>query len=370
MSRILLLTLTSGLIFAQQQTAPPATPPAQPAQAAPQEPLHSFNVSIERVVAPVVVFDRNGNTVSGIRPDQFRLFDNNKEQNIQVDETFVPISLVIAIQSNTEVNSILPQVNKIGNLIKPLILGDQGEAAVIDFDARVRMLQDFTSDPEKITLAVRKIYAGGMMSHLNDAVDEGVRMLSRRPGNRRRILLLISETRDEGSAATARETLIEAQIKNVQVYQVTMSRLVGKLTAPPDVKYDTVPPAMRPMPAGVAATPTSVMQTFGTEGNSAEFLPLLMEIYKDAKSIFKTTPVRVYTKGTGGEEFSFYGGRGLEQAIQRIGEDLHSEYTLSYSPNNKEEGGFHQIQVVVEGHPEVPIKGGIKVRPGYWAATH
>ena len=375
MHRLLLLTLVSGLIVAQQQAptqTPQQTPPGQqnPQSQPDQNPLQRIVITTQNVVAPVIVFDRNGNTVAGIRPDQFHLFDNGKEQNIHVDETFVPISMVVAIQSNAEVEKILPQVNKIGNLIKPLILGDLGEAAVVTFDSRVRVLQDFTSDPDKITMAIRKIYAGGMMSHLNDAVDESVRMLHNKPGNRRRILLLISETRDEGSAASARGTLIESQMQNVRIYQVTMSRLLGKLTAAPDVKYDTQPPAMAPMPSGVAATPTSVMQAYGTEGGSAEFMPLLLEIYKDAKAIFKTTPVQVYTKGTGGEEFPFYGGRGLEQAMQRIGADLHSEYTLSYSPNNKEEGGFHRIEVTVTGHPEIPIKNGIKVRPGYWAATH
>jgi VWFA-related protein len=371
MFKILLLTLATGLIIAQQQTPPAQTAPAQ---TAPQDlPMQRIVVSTERVVAPVVVFDQRGNTVSGIRADEFHLYDNDKEQNISVDETFVPISMVIAIQSNAEVEKILPQVNKIGNLVKPLLLGDLGEAAVISFDSRVKVMQDFTSDPDKITASVRKIYAGGMFAHLNDAVDESIRMLrsrgSARGGNRRLILLLISETRDQGSAATARETLIELQLHSIQVYQVTMSRLLGKLTAAPDVKYDTAPPASVPMPAGVAATPTTVMQTYGTEGNSATFIPLLMEIYRDAKAIFKTTPVQVYTKGTGGEEYPFYGGHGLEQAIQKIGEELHSEYTLSYSPNNKEEGGFHRIQVSVSGHPYIG-KNGIKVRPGYWAATH
>jgi len=352
--------------MAQQQQTPPAQ--TQPAEA----PLNRFIIGTTRVVAPVIVFDRDGRTVGGIRPDEFHLYDMGKEQNIQVDETFVPISLVVAIQCTSEVEKLLPQVSKIGNLIKPLVLGDLGEAAVMTFDSRVKVLQDFTADPDKITKAVRNIntYSGGSMAHLNDAVDESIRMLRARTGNRRRILLLISETRDQGSAAGTRETLIEMQLQSVRVYQVTMSRLLGKLTAAPDVQYDTRPPAMVPMPSNTVATPTTVMQTYGTEGNSATFIPLLMEIYRDAKAIFKSSPVQLYTKGTGGEEFPFYGGHGLEQAIQRIGEDLHSEYTLSYSPTTKEEGGFHDIKVVVSGHPEVPIKNGIKVRPGYWAATH
>ena len=44
-------------------------------------------------------------------------------------------------------------MKKIGNLIAPLMIGDQGEAAVIAYDSRIRTLQDFTSDPDKITKA-------------------------------------------------------------------------------------------------------------------------------------------------------------------------------------------------------------------------
>ena len=65
----------------------------------------------------MLVFDRNGDYVNGLRPEQFRLFDNDKEQNIQVDVTFTPISLVILVQANAHVEGLLPQVSEIGNLI-------------------------------------------------------------------------------------------------------------------------------------------------------------------------------------------------------------------------------------------------------------
>ena len=54
----------------------------------------------------------------------------------------------------------------------------------------------------------------------------------------------------------------------------------------------------------------------------------------------------------------------MEQALARIGEELHSQYLLSYNPSNKEEGGYHTIRVAVE-------KPGLKVRTrtGYWMAA-
>jgi hypothetical protein len=144
-----------------------------------------------------------------------------------------------------------------------------------------------------------------------------------------------------------------------------MSRIIEKLTAPQEVpRPDPLPPAMYPMPSGVPATPNTIMQAYGTQGDSAQFVPLLIEIYRDAKAIFKRNPVEIFTNGTGGTEFSFYRHNGLEDAIERIGEQLHSEYLVSYDPNNKLEAGFHTISVYVSS----PAAKRIQVRPGYWRA--
>jgi VWFA-related protein len=334
---------------AQQQDQPPAT---------------RIGITVENVVAPVLVFDRDGSHVNNIRPDQFRLFDNGKEQNIHVDVVYQPISLVIAVQANSHVEQLLPHVQKIGNLVSPLLIGDQGEAAVVAYDARIRVLQDFTSDPDKITQQVKKIYPGSTSNRLIDAVIEGTRMLATRPKNRRRILLLIGETRDLGSEGRSREALLDLQFANVLFYGVDMSRFMNVLTAPPPVpRPNNNPASMYPLPAGVPSTPTTVAQTYGLNGGRAEFIPMMVEVFKDVKAIFKDNPVEVFTKGTGGSEFGFHGLRSLEEAMQKVGEELHSQYTVSYNPNNKDEGGFHEITVEVTGHPEVKR---VQTRPGYW----
>ena len=60
-------------------------------------------------------------------------------------------------------------------------------------------MQDFTNDPDKIKVAIDKINAGNSGTRMIDAVDRGVYMLRKRPPNNRKIVLLVSETRDEGS---------------------------------------------------------------------------------------------------------------------------------------------------------------------------
>jgi len=322
-----------------------------------------ITVTVDVVMAPVTVTDRHGDNVDGLGPEQFHLFDNGKEQNIHVDVAFPLISLAIAVEANDRVESVLPQIQKIGGMIEPIVIGDQGEASVIAFDSRIRLLQEFTSDPNKITAALKSIHPGSSQNRMIDAVEEGVRELHGRPKNRRRVLMLVSETRDQSSEARLRETLIAAQVANVSVYTVDISRVVTSVMAKQDPGFiDNRPPAMTPMPSGVPQTPNTVMQTTGSLGSSAEFVPAMVEVFKDAKAIFKQNPSEVFTRGTGGEQFGFMRQRGLEEAIERLGSELHSQYLITYSPNNKDEGGFHEISVQVSGRRDVKVR----TRPGYW----
>ena len=54
--------------------------------------------------------------------------------------------------------------------------------------------------------------------------------------------------------------------------------------------------------------------------------------------------------------------KGLEEAIQRISQDVHSQYLVSYNPTNRDEGGYHTIQVIIDREPGYICR----TRPGYW----
>jgi hypothetical protein len=113
---------------------------------------------------------------------------------------------------------------------------------------------------------------------------------------------------------------------------------------------------------GQASTPTTDYQNYGP--GLAQFGPLLQEIYKDTKRVFVDTPSEVFAKGTGGDEYFFVKQKGLEDAVQRISQEIRSQYLISYNPNNKNEPGFHSISVTVD-NPRYP-RSIAKTRPGYW----
>jgi VWFA-related protein len=308
--------------------------------------------------------------LNGLQTSQFHLIDNGSEQNIHVDMSVQPISVVVAVQANAGVESILPQVRRIPELLSQFIIGDTGRAAVLAFDHRIQLMQPFTSHSTMIDEAIKRIRAGSSTNRLTDAIGEAVRLLSGEPKNNRRVVLLISETRDLGSESKKRDVLFAAEINNVEVYAVDMSRFLesisGKSRRVPRPDPFPAPARQGRMPAFYPATPTSVSETFGQNGQRAEFIPLFKEVLRDVHDIFVDNPVELMTQGTGGKEYSFMRQRRLEDAIVDIGRELHSQYMLTYMPNNRDEAGFHEITVTITG---LPSGAHVRARPGYWVAV-
>lgn len=331
------------------------------ALAVPQDPQTTIRTQIINVVAPTVVQDKNGMFVNGLTPQDFRLYDNDKPQEIRVDVSFQPIDVVVCLQADAVTQDVLPRVRKIGPLLENLVIGEQGQVAILAFDHRIRVMQDFTSDGEKIKEALNKINPGSSTAAQIDAVNTGFRMLSRRGKDRRRVLLLISETRDKGSEGRLRDTLLLGEVNNILVYTLNMNRFLNTLTAkaqPP--RPDPIPPSARPMQGGVPQTPTTSAQV-----QLGNVLPAFVEIFRTTKGIFVSNPAEVFTKYTGGREFGFITQRSLEEAISKIGEELHSQYLISYNPSNKLEGGWHAIRVEVRNRSGLDIR----TRTGYWLAA-
>ncbi len=318
-------------------------------------------VPVRVVIAPTTVTGSDGRFANGLHVEDFLLTDNDKPQRITQDHAFQPLSIVVAVQASAGVEGLLPKIQKIGALLSTLVTGETGEVAVMAFDHRKQRLQDFTSDPDKIETALKKIKPGSSSSVLNDVTMEAINMLRTRPQNRRRIILLISETRDVAGSIRPREVLTAAQFANVLIYSVDISHLLSSITRKaPYTRPPAIPPEAHHNPTGGVMTPTELAQNTQT-GN---ILPAFAEIFKGVKGIFVDNPSELYTRYTGGREYSFASQKGLDQAISDMGEELHSQYLLSYSPTNLDEPGFHTINVVVKGRRDLKVRS----RPGYWVA--
>jgi VWFA-related protein len=319
-----------------------------------------IRVDVGYVIAPTTVTDRKGRYITGLEVQDFRLFDNGKPQKISEDIHSLPLSLVIAVQASAGMENVLPQVKKVGSLLETLVLGEGSEVAVVAFDHRIMDVQPFTTDREKVTEALGKLKPGSTSHRLNDAVMHSLNLLRNREKNRRKAILLIAETRDNSSEMSARQVITQAEFQNVVVYSVNVSRAVTQLTTraqPP--RPNPVPPEARRLPNGQISTPT-----IDAQHQMGSWVPALKELFDAAKGIFVDRPGEALVKYTGGREYSFVTQKALEQAVADLGEELQSQYLLSYRPNNTNEGGFHEIVVEVNRPGLI-----IRTRPGYWVAA-
>ena len=205
-----------------------------PLAGAGQAPDPRFAADSRLVLVPVNVTDANGRPVEGLEASDFLVADNSRPQKAGVDtiDTGVaPIALVIAVQSSGISTAVLEKVRKIGAMVQPLITGERGCAGLLSFAERVRWLQDCTKDPDALQRAFYELRPGEHKeARMLDAANSAVAHLLRHP-NARRVLLLISESRDRGSETDLEPVAVAAQSAGVTVYAATYSAFKTAFTS-------------------------------------------------------------------------------------------------------------------------------------------
>jgi VWFA-related protein len=300
----------------------------------------TFRAEKRVVQVPVSVTDKSGRAVEGLSARDFRLLDDGVPREVSMD-TFdtgvAPISLVIAVQTSGISGPALVKIRRIGGMIQPMVTGSRGEAAVVAFDDNVAWRLDFTSDSEQLQRALLGLHAGTFSrAHMFDAVGEAANLMRNRKG--RKILLLISETRDRGSKMNLKQTLQIVGREGVEVfaahYSATATAWIAK---PADVPNSSSAP--QPNTAAPDGPP------------GIDFNPIVGEL----AHLRQANSIQALTQATGGADFPFLTEHGIENSIAKFGEEVHSQYILNFSPA-EESKGTHKIEVTVPGRADLRIR--------------
>jgi VWFA-related protein len=353
-----------------QSPSGPVTPQAG-ARIQQSPPQPKIGVRVALVNTPVTVRNAKGQMVHDLDAKDFRVTDNGIVQKIShFDLGGDPIELVILVETSSRIETLLPQVRKSGILMTETVMGPSGEAAVIGFNDSIDKLQDFTTNHDKVENAIEKLQVGTSGSKLFDAMSVGLEMLSGRPlpsadaPGRRRIMLIVSEATDVGSDAKLGDVLRQAQLSNVTIYSVGLSTTRAELAAKPrNTTVQPTPPGTFGLPPqpGVPQTPTSEEARYG----SGDLMQAVIWAVQHTKDAVSGNPLELATTGTGGEHLATFKDRSIENAIDQIGGELHSQYSVSYVPTGTGETGYHEIKVTIAKNVG---KSGWKVRarPGYY----
>ena len=369
----LLLALADVPARAQAPSGPIAPKPGAEVQQPPKNTQAKVKVQVALVNTPVTVRDGRGDMVHNLEAHDFHITDNGVAQQIShFDLGGDPISLVILVETSSRIAPLLPEMRKTGILFTQTVMGPTGEAAVVGFNDSVDKLQDFTTNGDPIENTIAHLGQGTSGSKLYDAMAVGVEMLSGRPQatadkpGRRRVLMILSEATDAGSEAKLGEVLRQAQLANVTIYSVGLSTTRAELQAKPkDTRPQITPPGTFPLPPqpGIPQTPTSEENRYG----NIDLLALAVWAVQHVHDQVKDHALEVAATATGGAHLSTFKDRSIEKAIDEIGGELHSQYTISYAPSGSDAAGYHEIKVNVLRHDAKNLK--VRARPGYFLAA-
>ncbi|MGH9455280.1 MAG: VWA domain-containing protein [Terriglobia bacterium] len=339
--------------------SPPSALKPTPAQQKPGGPvryptLSSIRVESSLVVVPVTVMSPSGDFIENLSQDDFRVLDDGAQQRItRFGLATEAVAAVLVVQANEDVAPLLNQVHPLEPLFSDLLLGPSGEAAVVTYSDQVQVVQDFSGDPPTLAKTLGQIKASGSKARLNDALGRAILMLVNRTKIDRRLIIVLSDGLDRGSATQREQILRAATDAGVVIYGLRYGKVESALKRNKASAPSLPPPSGVPPPA---STPSAASTTDGMN-----LAPLAGLAFGVGSATVHRNLVRTYARYTGGVSYTSTDKDTLQNQLQRIALEINSQYVLAYVPSTLSKAVFHTIRVQVS-QPKVRVRA----RAGYF----
>ena len=282
--------------------------------ASPQQNVESppiLSVKTDLVTLAVTVVDRHGAFVTGLRREDFTVYDSGEPQTIQVfTSEDVPATIGLVIDSSGSMRGRREQVTAaaaaFADMSHPL-----DEFFTLNFNEYVWLGLPpdvaFTEDMDELGAALSAAPAYGMTA-LYDAVDRALEhlQLGRRD---RKALIVVSDGGDNASAQTLDAVLEHARRAGAVIYSVTLDNLDDRDANP-----------------------------------------------RVLKKLAGETGARAFTPGSAEE---------VMRAFAQIAREIRSAYTIGFVPTATAGVGFRPVRVVVDAGDRRGLT--VRTRAGYYA---
>jgi Ca-activated chloride channel family protein len=290
-------------------TASPAQAKPSPApRATPQDEV-AEGVTARVVRVPVTVLDKKGVPVTGLTKNDFLVMEEKKPVQFdflgevtELEKLPIYVGVLMDTSSST--------AGKFGfekeaakNFLYTVTRTRKDQAAFVTFDDEVNLRQDFTKNLDLLERAIDGVKKPGTQTSLFDAIWQFCDEKMRNVGSPRRALVIITDGDDTYSRARIEDAIGIAQKTDTIIFAISTK---GGFTG------SAVP--------GVEA---------GTVKDSAD-----KELTKLAEE-------------TGGRAFFTGDMLALERAFKKIGEELRSQYLITYKPEGPFDGSYRRIEVRV-----------------------
>ena len=277
--------------------------------------LHVLKTDVRLVLVPVSVTDPAQRLVTGLRAENFELFEGKKPQEIRhFSSEDLPVSIGIILDAS---GSMANKMGRVRDAVTQFCeaANPQDEFFMIVFSNQPRLLTDFTSVAEDLEKDLLFTQPKGRTALL-DAIYMGLhKMKSAKYG--RKALLIISDGGDNHSLYGEREVKAAAKEADVMIYSIGI--------------FDRYVPTLE--------------ESRGPE--------LLAEI----------------SEPTGGRAFTLANEIELPAVASHIGKELRTQYVLGYRPEQMpRDGKWHKIQVKLRLPKKLSFLKA-RARTGYYASA-
>jgi VWFA-related protein len=326
-----------------------------------QEPSQ-FSARSNLVFLPTRVQDKRGETVYGLRPEQFIVEDNGVRQTVNVDEDpeSSGLSLVVAVECGRSAYLEFKKLKGLGSMIGAIVGDAPHEVAIVSYGKGPYVLSDFSRSSDAVRMGLTKLKdCNSNYAATIDTVYFAINMLKRSRNHYRKAILVIGETRDHGSRSKLSDVVAELGITDTVIYFVAFSP--GRDEALHDLMhandaYNEEKPRTGPPPDVEKPPP----ETVWPEKNP--LFPWPPEILLIANALRKNAASELAAL-SGGEYNNFTTQKGFDAELQRISNEIHNYYLLSFKPAAESAWGLHALKVRVADIPDAVIQ----TRKNYWA---
>ncbi len=375
------------LMVAIRRVAPAPPPPAPAAMPTPPPSAYAtgvvvtpmdakeltFAVAARTVRVPVSVLDAKGQPVLGLHDTDFKISEDGKRQGVSFfSGERRPLRLALALDVSRSMENKIRQVEEaLRHFIDLLEPAD--EILVMTFGDRLRVVQDFTSDRERVARVLDNLEVGGGTA-LYDAAYESIQRVATGAAESKAVVL-VTDGVDTASAIAFDELREFARRKEVPVFSIGLDSggVIERLFPPPPRRDPgggrpgwpgpgpgSGPGRGWPGGGGRVGVPGS-----GHGGGGGGFpgprrgfdeKPLL-ELADDTGG--RAEIVRGLQHYSPGDEVP--GQDRLKQAVESIAMTLRHRYLLGYEPPDGKRG-WREIEVEVTKRDTIP-----HARKGYYA---
>src|SRR5687767_3838011 len=323
---------------AGESQKPSAKPDDEGAEAIDEDEV--VKITSSEVLLPVTVRDASGRLVADLRREDFRVFEDGREQPLsELSLRRVPVDVALLVDSSSSVAASFEDFRRAAEEFAAR-LDAEDRISLIKFDDRVELLLDWTQSRLQLRRALRRL-STGVFTRFNDALLLAAREQFK-GGRRRHALVVLSDGIDSGRGTATHEaalrTLLEAQ---VAVYVISNTEIER---ARKQGELDNL----------LAGTDSSVRFNELRIGDLREGVRVLDASERNLSQL---------TSATGGRFYKPQSFSTLDRVYGEIAEELRSQYALYYTPtDSSRDGRFRRVKVEVPGRDLQ-----VNTRIGYFA---